>query len=88
MESVKYGFQEGADLLQKGEIGFQMLRTFQWDSLAGNIYLCEDLYLLSVVNDVIYHGLRYARNTRFKARGESATPINTYMMSWDWSICP
>jgi hypothetical protein len=25
----------------------------------------------------------YARNTRFKAREKSATPINTYMMSWD-----
>ncbi|HAJ26120.1 MAG TPA: hypothetical protein DCG53_02555 [Syntrophus sp. (in: bacteria)] len=31
--------EEGADLLQKGEIGSQMLRAFQWYLLAFQIYL-------------------------------------------------
>ena len=38
-------YKEEADLLQKGEIVSRCMRAFEWDSLAGQIYLCEDLYL-------------------------------------------
>ena len=38
-------FQEGADLLQKGEIGFQMYAHFRMGFIGWPNLLCEDLYL-------------------------------------------
>jgi len=52
-------FQEGADLHQKGEFASRCMRAFEWDSLAGQIYLCEDLYLKGLT--AIHKNLACAR---------------------------